>query len=161
MNANRHPARQRAQKRLSAGTVVVRESEHGLMFLLLRAFKHWDFPKGMVEDDESPLDAARRETFEESGIADLEFRWGEDFYETPPYNRGKVARYYLAATTQEAVSIAPNPLTGRLEHVEYRWVSFEQAWRMSSPRVQRLLSWVANQLDLDANGNALNNEHCE
>ena len=152
MNANRHPATRRAQKRLSAGTIVVRESEYGLLFLLLRAFKHWDFPKGMVEDDESPLDAARRETLEEAGIGELEFRWGENFYETPPYNRGKVARYYIAATTQDAVSIAPNPVTGRLEHVEFRRVSFEQAWRLASPRVQKVLSWAAIQLDLDADG---------
>ena len=152
MNANRHPGSHRTQKRLSAGTIVVRESENGLLFLLLRAFKHWDFPKGMVEDDETPLEAARRETEEEAGISELEFRWGENFYETPPYNRGKVARYYLAHTTEEAVSIVPNPVTGRLEHVEYRWVSFEQAWRLVSPRVQRVLSWAAVQLNLDSEG---------
>ena len=152
MNANRHPATSRMQKRVSAGTIVVRESEHGLLFLLLRAFKHWDFPKGMVEDDESPLDAARRETLEEAGISELDFRWGEAYYETPPYNRGKVARYYIAATTQDAVNIVPNPVTGRLEHVEFRWVSFEQAWRLASPRVQKVLSWAAMQLELDSEG---------
>lgn len=161
MNANRQPAHRNLQKRLSAGTVVVRESEHGLLFLLLRAFKHWDFPKGMVEDDETPLEAAQRETLEEAGISELEFRWGDDFYETPPYNRGKVARYYLAHTLEEAISIVPNPVTGRLEHVEYRWVSFEQAWRMVSPRVQRVLSWAAIQLALDSEGHAANGEIAE
>ena len=35
--------------RLSAGVVVVRETSDGWRFLLLRAFNHWDFPKGMVE----------------------------------------------------------------------------------------------------------------
>lgn len=157
MNANRLSRRGPAQKRLSAGTIVVRESEHGLLFLLLRAFKHWDFPKGMVEDDESPLAAAQRETMEEAGISELDFRWGETFYETPPYNRGKVARYYIAATTQDAVNILPNPVTGRLEHVEFRWVSFEQAWRMTSPRVQKALSWAAVALDLDSEGRATAN----
>lgn len=152
MNATRHPAQRRARKRVSAGTIVVRESEHGLLFLLLRAFKHWDFPKGMVEENETPLEAAQRETLEEAGISELDFRWGEDFYETPPYNRGKVARYYLAQTEQEAVSIAPNPVTGRLEHVEYRWVSFEQAWHMTSPRVQKVLTWAAAYLHLDSEG---------
>lgn len=156
MNAARHPARRadkrNTRKRLSAGAIVVRETETGLLFLLLRAFKHWDFPKGMVEEDETPLEAARRETLEEAGLSDLDFRWGEDFYETPPYNRGKVARYYLAATQQEAITLVPNPLTGRLEHVEFRWVSFEQAWRMVSPRVQRVLSWAAKRLDIDADG---------
>ncbi|MBW3567475.1 MAG: NUDIX domain-containing protein, partial [Proteobacteria bacterium] len=117
--------------------------------------------KGMVEDDETPLEAAQRETLEEAGISELEFRWGDDFYETPPYNRGKVARYYLAHTLEEAISIVPNPVTGRLEHVEYRWVSFEQAWRMVSPRVQRVLSWAAIQLALDSEGHAANGEIAE
>lgn len=157
MNANRHPAH-RQQRRLSAGAVVVRESKHGLLFLLLRAFKHWDFPKGMVEDDETPLEAACRETLEEAGIGELDFRWGEDYYETPPYNRGKVARYYLAHTLEEAVSLIANPITGRVEHAEYRWVSFEQAWRMVSPRVQRVLSWAAIQLDIDAEGHATSHD---
>ena len=154
MNGTRHPARRRPRRRLSAGAVVVRDTDNGLLFLLLRAFRHWDFPKGMVERDETPLEAARRETFEEAGIDELDFRWGETYYETAPYNRGKVARYYLACTRQTDVRIAPNPLTGRLEHVEYRWVSFEQAWRMGSPRVQKVLAWAARQLDLDADGNA-------
>lgn len=154
MNAARHPAQRNPRKRLSAGVIVVRETDNGLLFLLLRAFKHWDFPKGMVEEDETPLQAACRETLEEAGLSDLDFRWGEEFYETPPYNRGKVARYYLAATQQEAITLVPNPLTGRLEHVEFRWVSFEQAWRMVSPRVQRVLSWTARQLEIDAEGQA-------
>ena len=38
--------------RLSAGVVVARETPEGWRFLLLRAFNHWDFPKGMVEDGE-------------------------------------------------------------------------------------------------------------
>jgi hypothetical protein len=63
--------------RLSAGVVVVRPSEEGWRFLLLRAFNHWDFPKGMVEAGEQPLEAAIREVQEESLIEDLEFRWGE------------------------------------------------------------------------------------
>ena len=46
--------------RLSAGVVVVRPSEEGWRFLLLRAFTHWDFPKGMVEPGEQPLEAAIR-----------------------------------------------------------------------------------------------------
>ena len=84
--------------RLSAGVVVVRETADGWRFLLLRAFKHWDFPKGMVEAGEEPLAAAIREVKEETLITDLEFAWGEEFSQTGPYSRGKVARYYVAKT---------------------------------------------------------------
>ena len=84
--------------RLSAGVVVVRQTAEGWRFLLLRAFNHWDFPKGMVESGEEPLDAAKREVREESLIDDLEFRWGEPSTRTGPYSRGKVACYYIATT---------------------------------------------------------------
>lgn len=156
MNAHHHPSqrhsRHNRQRRLSAGAIVVRRSENGLLFLLLRAFRHWDFPKGMVEKNETPLQGACREVDEETGITNLEFSWGEEFYETPPYNRGKVARYYLAETSRTDVELKPNPETGRTEHVEYNWVSFEQAWHLTSPRVQKALEWAARILDLDAEG---------
>ena len=50
--------------RLSAGVVVVRSTPSGWLFLMLRAYRNWDFPKGGVEADEEPLDAARREVRE-------------------------------------------------------------------------------------------------
>ncbi|NIR58308.1 MAG: NUDIX hydrolase, partial [Gammaproteobacteria bacterium] len=37
----------RAQ-RLSAGVVVVRTDRDGPRYLLLRAYRYWDFPKGEV-----------------------------------------------------------------------------------------------------------------
>ena len=70
--------------RLSAGVVVVRSTPPGWRFLLLRAFNHWDFPKGMVETGEEPLAAAIREVREETLIADLQFAWGEVYTETGP-----------------------------------------------------------------------------
>lgn len=128
--------------------MVVRETPEGLRFLMLRAFRHWDFPKGAVEAGETPLEAARREVTEETGITALDFAWGEDFKDTPPYDRGKVARYYLAHTADERVSLLANPTTGELEHHEYRWFRFEDAWDISSPRVRGILGWVALKLNI-------------
>ncbi len=71
--------------RLSAGVVVIRETREGWRYLLLRAYNHWDFPKGMVEPGEEPLAAAIREVREETLIDDLEFAWGEVYIETQPY----------------------------------------------------------------------------
>ena len=119
--------RQQSGKRLSAGVVILRETPAGPRFLLLRAFRHWDFPKGAVEPGETPLEAAKREVAEEAGITTLDFKWGFDFQDTPPYDRGKVARYYLAATTEERVELRANPTTGELEHHEYRWMRSERA----------------------------------
>ena len=52
--------------RVSAGVVVVRRVGDDWRFLLLRAFNHWDFPKGMVEAGEQPIEAAVREVREET-----------------------------------------------------------------------------------------------
>jgi 8-oxo-dGTP pyrophosphatase MutT (NUDIX family) len=85
---------------LSCGVVLARQTENGWVTLLLRAYHHWDFPKGLQEEGEQPLDAAIREVGEETSIDELEFEWGERFMETGPYSRGKTARYYLARTQQ-------------------------------------------------------------
>ena len=138
--------------RLSAGVVVVRQTAEGWRFLLLRAFNHWDFPKGMVEPGEQPLDAARREVREESLIDDLEFRWGEPSTRTGPYSRGKVACYFIATTRTEEITLPVNPELGRPEHSEFRWVDYDEAVQMVSPRVRPVLRWAAQVMNLRESG---------
>jgi len=136
--------------RLSAGVVVLRQSPEGWRLLLLRAFNHWDFPKGMVEAGEEPLAAAIREVQEESLIDDLEFAWGESSTQTGPYSRGKVARYFIARTNTADVTLPVNPELGRAEHSEFRWVSFDEAMELVSPRVRPVLNWAAQVANLGA-----------
>jgi 8-oxo-dGTP pyrophosphatase MutT (NUDIX family) len=131
--------------RLSAGVVVVRESPEGWRFLLLRAFTHWDFPKGMVEAGEQPLAAAIREVQEETLIVDLNFQWGEEFIETGPYSRGKVARYYVARTDTSDVTLPVIEELGRPEHNEYRWVDLDTSFKLVSPRVEPIVQWAVDK----------------
>lgn len=131
---------------LSAGVVVVREDDSGWRLLILRAYHNWDFPKGMVEPGEAPLDAAIRETAEETAISDLEFCWGEAYCETAPYRAGKVARYYLARTSQTPIVLPVSAELGRPEHHEWRWVSFEDAAVLLPPRLQPVLGWARKTL---------------
>jgi 8-oxo-dGTP pyrophosphatase MutT (NUDIX family) len=90
------------------------------MTLLLRAFHHWDFPKGIREAGEEPMQAAIREVAEETGITELSFDWGDRFFETGPYSRGKVARYFIAVTSE----------------------SFDEAYDLGSPRVRQIVQWA-------------------
>lgn len=135
-------------KILSAGAVLLRDTHYGPRFLLLRAYQHWDFPKGQVEKGEEPLAAARREIAEETGITQLDFPWGSVFEETEPYSRGKVARYYLAHTREKQVMLLANPEHGAPEHTEYRWVTFDDAWQLTSPRVRLILRWAADRINI-------------
>jgi 8-oxo-dGTP pyrophosphatase MutT (NUDIX family) len=136
----------KAKPRHSAGVAVVRETADGARFLLLRAYKNWDFPKGIVESGENPLDAALRETREETGISDLELAWGTEFVETPPYAGGKIARYYVARTRNPNVTLSVNPVLGRPEHHEYRWVDLTEALALTVPRLQKVVAWAAGKV---------------
>jgi 8-oxo-dGTP pyrophosphatase MutT (NUDIX family) len=128
--------------KLSCGVVLARASDDGCVTLLLRAYHHWDFPKGLMEEGEGPLQAALRELREETGIAKVDFEWGERCMETGPYSRGKTARYYLARTDEESVVLGPSPDTGEPEHHEWRWVSFDEAYDLASPRVREVVRWA-------------------
>lgn len=136
----------KAPKLMSCGAVIVRETEEGPRVLMLRVFRHWDFPKGLMEPGETPRETAIREVREESGITALDFPWGNACIDTGPYTRGKVARYYLARTTQEKVELLPSPDTGRPEHSEFRWLSLPQARRLAAPRVASVLDWAESLL---------------
>jgi len=131
---------------LSAGIVLVRAQDDHWRFLLLRAYQYWDFPKGRTETGETPLEAARREVAEETGITDMRFHWGEDYTETGPYARGKVARYYLAETPTREVTLGIAPALGTPEHHEWRWVDRSTAYRITAPRVRRVLDWALARL---------------
>jgi 8-oxo-dGTP pyrophosphatase MutT (NUDIX family) len=65
--------KKRAEREVSAGGIVFRRDPDGTpRFLLIRdSYRHWGFPKGHLEDDESPADAAMRETREETGLEQL------------------------------------------------------------------------------------------
>jgi bis(5'-nucleosidyl)-tetraphosphatase len=130
------------ESRLSCGVVLVRQSEAGWVTLMLRAYHHWDFPKGIRERGEEPMQAAQREVAEETGITELHFHWGDRYFETGPYSRGKVARYFIAETKLEDVVLEPSPETGEPEHSEWRWVSFDEAYDLGSPRVRQIVQWA-------------------
>lgn len=128
--------------RLSSGVVVVSLAQRKLKFLLLRAYRNWDFPKGLVEPGEEPIDAALREVREETTLDDLSFDWGLEFMETGPYNKGKISRYYIARSKETQVRLPVNPDLGRPEHNEACWVDFAKALTMVSPRLQPVVRWA-------------------
>ncbi len=92
----------------------------------------WQGIAGGGEDDETPLEAARREAFEEAGIAPdaaflgldtvepvpvTEFRnssiWGEDLYVIPQYCFG--------------VRVEGRRIVLSHEHTEYAWLAYDDA----------------------------------
>lgn len=65
--------KRRAQRETSAGGVVFRRGAAGeTLYLVIRdSYENWGFPKGHLERNEPPLQAALREVAEETGLEDL------------------------------------------------------------------------------------------
>lgn len=112
----------------SAGAVVFRKERGIIKYLLLRyELGHWDFPKGWIESKEDPLETARREIKEETGINDVEFV--PNFKKTIKYFfqwRGKkifkTVTLFLAQTKTKRIKIS-------YEHTGYKWLPYEKALR--------------------------------
>jgi len=140
---------------LSAGIVVVKPSSNGYKYLFLESHKYLDFPKGKVDDGETLLKAALRETKEESQLEDLDFKWGTNlFKETLPYKTKangksvkKVSRYYVAELKSGEVRLEPNPESGILEHNKFYWVTYEEAASMNlRERIREILNWAHGEV---------------
>jgi 8-oxo-dGTP pyrophosphatase MutT (NUDIX family) len=66
-------SKKKAEREVSAGGIVFRRDPDGTArFLLIKdSYQHWGFPKGHLEEGESPAVAATRETREETGLQQL------------------------------------------------------------------------------------------
>lgn len=136
-------------KPVSYGLVVVRcKPGADCRYLLLRAYKNWDFPKGRPEPGESALETAVRELREETSLEDLEFKWGYELAETEPYGQGKVACFFVAESPEGQVSLPVSAELGVPEHHEFRWATYEEARRLLPERLTKILDWAQSKIAL-------------
>lgn len=112
----------------------------------------WQGVSGGGEDEETPIETARRETFEETGIpADAEFLrldtieyirvveftfrgndpWGESIFVIPQY-------WFGVLTDAPRLELSH-------EHTEYRWLRYEDADRLLKFDGNRTALWELNQ----------------
>jgi 8-oxo-dGTP pyrophosphatase MutT (NUDIX family) len=120
-------------KEFSCGAVVYKIQNANPVFLLVSSKQNgrWGFPKGHVENNESEIETAKREIFEETGIKNLKFI--EDFRQENIYVIDKLNNcikgdmvekhsvYFLALALADTLDFDKN------EIAELRWTDIKQA----------------------------------
>ncbi len=136
-------------KQSSAGIVVYRVSEDGTRTYLLLQYpgKYWDFPKGKLEGHEKWMEAAVRETREETGI-DLDFR--PDFEHSYAYSFNDFKGNRVEKTVVFFIGKAEqnSEVTLSYEHIDYLWLPYNQARiQIHFENVRQLLDEVEHFLN--------------
>ena len=129
-----------------------RQVDGNFLFAVLRRSDagFWQGVAGGGEEGETPIQAARRETFEETGLPRdstflplqttealpvISFRdsylWGEDLYVIPNY-------WYGVLAETEALILSD-------EHTEYRWAACEEACDLVKYDGNRTALWELHQ----------------
>ncbi|CAF3411117.1 unnamed protein product [Rotaria socialis] len=119
-------------KRIAAGFIIFRRLERNpIEYLLLQTSygeHHWTPPKGHLDDGESALQAAERETKEEAGLDKNDLEHYNKFEEKITYNvsgRPKDVFYYLARLRNPEQTIQLSD-----EHQNMSWSNFQDACRL-------------------------------
>ena len=111
----------------SCGAVVFFRAEEGLRFLLIknRRSANWGFPKGHVENRETPEQTARREVREETGLR---------IHLLPGFSCQ--SEYVISGSIEKSVTIFlaeahDRRISAQEEEIgDYLWVDYQKAMRM-------------------------------
>lgn len=137
------PNTNRIEERSAGALVFHRECAERRYLLLRYPAGHWDFPKGNIENGESPPDTMLREVREETGLVDVlpvpGFEKVIDYF----YNRDgkrvhKQVVFFLAESNEEKVTLS-------IEHQSYTWVPFQKAMKVVTYSNSRKLLQAAEE----------------
>lgn len=113
------------------GGAAIAAVDEELNLCLLRQYRHagggwiWELPAGVVEDNESPLETARRELVEEAGIEAARWTSLSTALPTPGFCTERL-HLFLA---QEISLVEAHPHSD--EMIEVHWYPFNQAVEMA------------------------------
>ena len=134
----------------------------------------WTFPKGKVNEGESPLDCAVREVYEEVGFSCSDMMREDLYIEWTDKKTGKRTRLYVAAGAPETFAFKPRvrkeigdikwhplemlPATNDGQRSEYRYHGVRPAARKLLEIVQRLLDegWTPRSEGVSARDDVAN-----
>ncbi len=129
----------------AAGAVVYRQKDKEREYLLVQTLKNhdWRFPKGDLEGEESPEEAAEREVFEKVG---LQPKFDFSFHQTETYLIGEDR--WKQEIIYPAEYIGPQEI--KLDETkvkQYIWVTYEKGENLLQyPEVKNILREINNYL---------------
>lgn len=98
-----------------AGFIIIQKGSNCVLALIKENGK-FDLPKGRTDSGETPLETAKRECFEECSILIED----HEILNSGPFTNGELVVF--AAVTNKIPIILPNPKSGIIEHIGYKWV---------------------------------------
>jgi 8-oxo-dGTP pyrophosphatase MutT (NUDIX family) len=132
----------------SCGTIIVNK-DRKILLAHVTGTRYWDIPKGVQEYDESPFEAAKRELYEETGLAfdDDNFQEIGDF----DYQADKRLHLFFVRAPENLHSLAHLKCTSHfrskvtglptVEMDDFRWASRSEIARLCTHEMaNRLLS---------------------
>ncbi|MCP5094768.1 MAG: NUDIX pyrophosphatase [Chloroflexi bacterium] len=140
-----------ARAAFNTAVFLYRKADAGMFeYALLKRADNgaWQGVCGGGEDDETPLEAAKRETFEETGqspespflqldtiepipVTVFGYKWDDDVYIISQYWFGVLAN--------------SNTIELSHEHTEYKWASYEDAHNLLAYTGNKTALWELNQ----------------
>jgi len=112
----------------AAGFIIFRIRDNNPEILGLKALSRfrkqaggiYDVPKGRIDKGETPIQAAHRELFEETGLTVKKVIIKKPIIDAP------LALWIAEVSDDAAVTIINNPHTGVIEHEDFKWLKLEE-----------------------------------
>ena len=132
----------------SFGIIPYRKKDNQILFLLIHHVEgHWAFPKGHKEGQETDVETALRELFEETGTEVKHVESNHPFYEHYEFTKpdgtfiSKTVTFFPAEVNSDAVKIQPE------EVQDYAWLTHEEAkQKMTFPAGKKIVDEVWDYL---------------
>jgi 8-oxo-dGTP pyrophosphatase MutT (NUDIX family) len=120
-------------KRMSAGGIIFNPAGQVLL-VKSRLRDTWEWPAGRSEGNESPLQTARREVREESGLDIADFRFLGVNFQTGGMTKNGRLQFTFVAEVDAAMAANVSPQA--LEISDYCWVNLIKAHELMAPKLK-------------------------